>query len=292
MAHASTSFLRATMSALLARPASKSFNFLPFSACTFRQIWQHLSRNSAIFLKSSWPQPRVVIAGAPMRTPPGERAEASPCTALRFSEMDASSQTFSTLEPVKPCGLKSQSTRWLSVPSLASLWPFDLRVSARTFALTHTFFEYSLNSGVSTSRSCAARPPIWWLWGPPCRPGKTAMSIRSLMSGILSPYLKKIMPARGPRRDLCVVVVTTSQCSNGAGWLPVATRPEMWAMSAIKSAPTSSAISLNLAKSTTRGYAEAPHRIMAGRNTRADLRSSSKSIRPVSWWTLYGSDSK
>merc|ERR1719282_624047 len=53
------------------------------------------------------------------------------------------------------------------------------------------------------------------------------MSIRSLMSGTLSEYLKKIMPARGPRKDLCVVVVTTSQCGKGGGWFPVATSPEM-----------------------------------------------------------------
>mmetsp|Transcript_128747 Transcript_128747/g.400566 ORF Transcript_128747/g.400566 Transcript_128747/m.400566 type:complete len:201 (-) Transcript_128747:618-1220(-) len=200
-----------------------------------------------------------------MRTPPGERAEASPCTALRFREMDASSQTFSSFEPVRPWGRRSQRTRWLSVPSLASLWPLPMRVSANAWALATTALEYSLNSGELTSRSCAARPPIWWLWGPPCRAGKTAMSMRSLMSGMRSVYLKKIMPARGPRRDLWVVVVTTSQCSNGAGCWPVATRPEMCAMSAISSAPTSSAISRNLAKSTTRGYADAPQRIIAGR---------------------------
>ena len=57
------------------------------------------------------------------------------------------------------------------------------------------------------------------------------MSMRSLMSGIFSVYLKKIIPARGPRRDLWVVVVTTSQCSKGDGCSPVATNPEMWAMS-------------------------------------------------------------
>ena len=39
----------------------------------------HLSRKPAILLKSSVIQLRVVIAGAPMRTPPGESAEASPC---------------------------------------------------------------------------------------------------------------------------------------------------------------------------------------------------------------------
>eukprot|EP00427_Karlodinium_veneficum_P048897 CAMPEP_0169222730 /NCGR_PEP_ID=MMETSP1016-20121227/21753_1 /TAXON_ID=342587 /ORGANISM="Karlodinium micrum, Strain CCMP2283" /LENGTH=79 /DNA_ID=CAMNT_0009301055 /DNA_START=16 /DNA_END=255 /DNA_ORIENTATION=+ len=79
------------------------------------------------------------------------------------------------------------------------------------------------------------------------------MSILSLMSGIFSVYLKKIMPARGPRKDLCVVVVTTSQYVKGSGCCFVATNPEICAMSASKSAPTSSAISRNLAKSRIRG---------------------------------------
>mmetsp|Transcript_109442 Transcript_109442/g.274135 ORF Transcript_109442/g.274135 Transcript_109442/m.274135 type:complete len:254 (+) Transcript_109442:471-1232(+) len=253
MAQASTSLRNCTTSALSAKPASKSFSFLPFSCWTFRAIWQQRSRNSAIFLKCSVVQPRVVIAGEPMRTPPGDSAEASPCTALRFSEMEESSQTFSSFEPVSPWGRKSQSTKWLSVPSLASLWPLDCSVLARVSALATTAWEYSLNSGEATSKSCAARPPIWWLCGPPWRPGKTAMSMRSLMSGILSLYLKKIIPARGPRRDLCVVVVTTSQCAKGEGCMPVATKPEMCAMSAMSNAPTSSAIARNLAKSTTRG---------------------------------------
>mmetsp|Transcript_113734 Transcript_113734/g.157394 ORF Transcript_113734/g.157394 Transcript_113734/m.157394 type:complete len:254 (-) Transcript_113734:393-1154(-) len=253
MAHSCTSFLRATMSALPSRPSSKSFSFLPFSAWIFSAIWQQRSRKAAIFWKSSALQPRVVMAGEPMRTPPGDKAEASPCTALRFREIEAISQTFSSLEPVRPCGRRSQSTRWLSVPSLASLWPLDFRVSASVLAFSTTHFEYALKSSDFASSSCAARPPIWWLCGPPCKPGKTAMSMRSLMSGYLSWYLKKIMPALGPRRDLCVVVVTTSQCSKGAGCRPVATRPEMCAMSAMSRAPTSSAISRNLAKSTMRG---------------------------------------
>mmetsp|Transcript_26385 Transcript_26385/g.79535 ORF Transcript_26385/g.79535 Transcript_26385/m.79535 type:complete len:242 (+) Transcript_26385:150-875(+) len=241
------------MSGWPGRAASKSLSFLPFSAWTLSAIWQQRSRKQAIWRKSSAPQPRVVIAGVPTRTPPGESAEASPCTALRFSEMEAPSQTFSSLEPVSPCGRRSQSTRWLSVPSLASLWPLALRASARAPALATTAEEYSLKAGVATSRSCVASAPIWWLWGPPCSAGKTAMSMRSLMSGIRSVYLKKIMPARGPRSDLCVVVVTMSQCSKGEGCSPVATRPEMCAMSAMSSAPTSSAMALKRAKSTTRG---------------------------------------
>jgi hypothetical protein len=43
---------------------------------------------------------------------------------------------------------------------------------------------------------------------------------------------KKIIAPRGPRSDLCVVVVTTSACSNGEGTRPAATSPEMCAMSA------------------------------------------------------------
>ncbi len=46
-----------------------------------------------------------------------------------------------------------------------------------------------------------------------------------------TPLRKKIMAPRGPRSDLCVVVVTTSACSNGDGMTPAATRPEMCAMS-------------------------------------------------------------
>ncbi len=36
---------------------------------------------------------------------------------------------------------------------------------------------------------------------------------------------KKIMPARGPRSDLCVVVVTMSQYGNGCAASSAATRP-------------------------------------------------------------------
>jgi hypothetical protein len=48
----------------------------------------------------------------------------------------------------------------------------------------------------------------------------------------------KIMPARGPLSDLCVVVVTTSAYSKGESTTPAATRPLMWAMSTSRYAPT------------------------------------------------------
>merc|ERR1712118_44472 len=85
-----------------------------------------------------------------MRTPPGESAYASPGTVFLFREMDAHSQTFSTLEPVRPWGRRSHRTKWLSVPSLASLWPSSCSVFAKVAEFSTTCFEYSLNSGVAT----------------------------------------------------------------------------------------------------------------------------------------------
>ena len=54
----------------------------------------------------------------------------------------------------------------------------------------------------------------------------------------LTPRRKKMIPERGPRSDLCVVEVTTSAYWKGDFCSPVATRPEMCAMSIIMYAPT------------------------------------------------------
>jgi hypothetical protein len=48
--------------------------------------------------------PRDVMAGAPMRTPPGVMADTSPTTAFLLSVMCARSHTLSILLPVTPCG--------------------------------------------------------------------------------------------------------------------------------------------------------------------------------------------
>src|SRR5216110_629653 len=63
--------------------------------------------------------------------------------------------------------------------------------------------------------------------GPPCIPGKTSESISFAYFS-----LHKISPPRGPRRVLCVVVVTKSACSIGLGCSPAATKPARWAVSA------------------------------------------------------------
>ena len=79
-----------------------------------------------------------------------------------------------------------------------------------------------------------------------------------------------------------MVVVVTSAIPTGLGCTPAATRPAMCAMSTIRRAPTSSAIARKAAKSITRGYADAPATISAGRTSRARARTSSMSMRPVS----------
>lgn len=54
-------------------------------------------------VKEKWlTRPREVMAGAPMRTPPGVMAETSPTTAFLLSVMCARSHTLSILLPVTP----------------------------------------------------------------------------------------------------------------------------------------------------------------------------------------------
>ena len=83
--------------------------------------------------------------------------------------------------------------------------------------------------------------------GPPCTPGK---SERSISFAYFSRH--KIMPPRGPRRVLCVVVETKSACGTGLGWTPAATSPAMCAMSTKSIAPTDCAIFAMRGKSMMR----------------------------------------
>ncbi len=94
---------------------------------------------------------------------------------------------------------------------------------------------------------------ITWDSGPPSTIGQPR-STEGAYSSVAS-----TSPPRGPRSDLWVVEVTTWACGTGSSspvnTLP-ATRPAKWAMSTIRVAPTSSAISRIVAKFTRRGYAE------------------------------------
>ena len=55
-------------------------------------------------------------AGVPTRMPPGMNADLSPGTVFLLSAISASSSTASTRAPSIPAGLRSTSSRWLSVP--------------------------------------------------------------------------------------------------------------------------------------------------------------------------------
>ncbi len=68
----------------------------------------------------------------------------------------------------------------------------------------------------------------------------------------------------------------------GLGCAPPATRPAMWAMSAMSTASTSAAIVAKPSKSTVRGIAVPPQMMSFGRSARAISATSSRSIRPVS----------
>ncbi len=85
--------------------------------------------------------------------------------------------------------------------------------------------------------------------GPPWTPGKTLR----LMSLLRSGSLVMMRPPLGPRSDLWVVVVTMWAWGKGDGCSPAATNPAMCAMSAMRIAPTSSAISRNFLKSICLG---------------------------------------
>lgn len=62
--------------------------------------------------------------------------------------------------------------------------------------------------------------------------GTSSLTCSPFLFVSFNPLRKKIIAPRGPRRLLCVVVVTTSAKSKGDGTTPAATSPLMWAMSA------------------------------------------------------------
>src|SRR5208337_5695963 len=118
---------------------------------------------------------------------------------------------------------------------------------------------YSVNEGLRASSKQTAFAVMVCMSGPPCMPGKTALSIACAYS-----LLHMIAPPRGPRRVLWVVVVVKLATPTEVGWTPVAQSPAMWAMSAMQYAPTPSAISWNALKSMVLGYADAPQTSIFG----------------------------
>ena len=109
--------------------------------------------------------------------------------------------------PAAPVGIcTSSSTMWLSVPPLVIRKPLSMRHSASFFAFFRICPWYSRNSGVSASLKATALAAMTCIKGPPCIPGKMF-----LLTAAACAVLHMIIPPRGPRSVLWVVVVTRSQ---------------------------------------------------------------------------------
>ena len=160
LAKAVTSAARAANSSFPWRATKKSASFLPEVAWILRAKAIPLCKKAATVSMSASSMPLVVKAGVPSLIPPGVRADLSPTTLFLFVVMCIKSKIFSTLEPVRPWGLKSHITRWVSVPAVISFSPLASIAAARARALATTYFEYSANSGVATSLSWVARAAI------------------------------------------------------------------------------------------------------------------------------------
>ncbi|KAA6419642.1 MAG: hypothetical protein FRX49_10366 [Trebouxia sp. A1-2] len=163
----------------------------------------HLSKKSAILTKSSCLKPLVVRAGVPMRTPPGMMADLSPGTLFLLRVMEARSRTLCALAPSTPDGLRSTSIR----------------------TEQHEMKDMYRRSNIAGEPLINILSDLqWWMTHPMDRQ-----------------YLCTFAPPRGPLRDLWVVVVTTWECSKGSATTPAATRPDVWAISVMRYAPTLSA---------------------------------------------------
>jgi hypothetical protein len=96
-------------------------------------------------------------------------------------------------------GLKAAGMRVPFIPT---------RIGLGTDVLRHNPAIKLIQSPYADGKEWVAMPAIWCSWGPPWSAGKTDWLI--LRSKPRSSLRKKIIPARGPRRLLWVVVVTTS----------------------------------------------------------------------------------
>ena len=126
---------------LAARYSLKSLSLGPSAAALHSMaISTPLWMRSATRVKSSSSMPRVVMAGAPMRMPPGMSAEVSRGTLFLLRVMCARSRMRSTLAPSMPLGRRSQRMRWLSVPPETRVYPSSVSRLARAAQFLTTCF--------------------------------------------------------------------------------------------------------------------------------------------------------
>ena len=63
------------------------------------------------------------------------------------------------------------------MPPVTSVNPRAVSAAPRAAALRRTCAAYARNDGSATCFSATASAPIWWLCGPPCSAGNTALLI-------------------------------------------------------------------------------------------------------------------
>ncbi len=163
---------------------------------------------SATFQTASSFIPLVVMAGVPRRIPEGSIGfRGSNGIIFLLQEMPAFSSACSASFPVIPRDQNtSRRTIWFSVPPDITLMPLLMNLSDMAIELSTTCRAYVANPGSRASPKATAFARLVWSCGQPWTPGNTARAI----SG---PYFSfdMIIAHRGPRRVLCVVVVTISQ---------------------------------------------------------------------------------
>ena len=112
-----------------------------------------------------------------------------------FEEEEDASHT-STLLPVRPCARRTQRKSWLSMPSLAILFPLE---SFDTFAIIAALFlaAFFILAPLPALPSLPPTPPL-----PVYLCHLRHLRIfATFMSGNASKYMKPTFPARGPCRD-------------------------------------------------------------------------------------------
>ena len=127
---------------------------------------------------STGPKPRVVTAGDPTRMPEAVfGGSGSKGIAFLLTVMPMSSRSRSASLPVTPNGVTSTRSRWLSVPPDTRRAPAAASVRASAAALTIVRRWSSRNASERASSNATALAAMMCMSGPPCVPGKTALSI-------------------------------------------------------------------------------------------------------------------
>jgi hypothetical protein len=214
--------LSRTAASTTALPSSELASRRPSSTST---ISLPISRNSAS------PKPRVVPAGrAEADTRGDERLFRVERNAVLVAGDEARPSACSARLPVAFFLRRSTSIRWLSVPPETTSSPCSISVAASALALATTWRGIGLELGLQRFLEGHGLGGDDMHQRPALQAGEDAELIFLAMSS----SLVRIMPPRGPRSDLCVVVVVTWACGTGEGCTPPATRPAMWAMSTIR----------------------------------------------------------